>query len=610
MILQALKGYYDRVAGYEGTKIAPPGYSYQNISFAVILAEDGSVLDVNDLRTTDGKKARPLPLLVPQPPKRSGKKPPPAYLWDKTGYVFGLEASAADKSIPEENQQYRDAFRTYHLELLANSDDAGLRHFLRFIEQWQPAQFKDLRYACDMLDANVVFRIDGERSYLHDRPAAQEIWSRANASAATTPGLCLVTGQILPIARLHASIKGVKDAQIGGASIVSFNQRSFESFGKDQGDNAPVSEVATFAYTTALNDLLRRGGSQNVQIGDATTVFWAIADDPKDAEVAESVFAWMNEPPPPDQVDGAENDQLRKEVMERVEKGRPLENSQLRLKADTRFYILGLSPNAARLSVRFWEATTLGAIGAVFHDHFRDLRIEPRPWGVQLPAIWRLLYEIAPLRKVENIPPNLAGEMMRAVLAGRNYPLTLLSAVIGRIRADRDVNGTRAALIKACLVRPMRRGKTLPREDHLVSLDRDNVHVGYRLGRLFAVIEAAQRAGIGQVNASVRDKFIATASAAPNRVFPLLLRGVQGHLSSAMKKGRAGRAVRLEKEIGQIMDGLNASAPFPSTLKLTDQGHFFVGFYHQQSELFVPQQPGESKPDDDTETSDNTNENQ
>ncbi len=175
--------------------------------------------------------------------------------------------------------------------------------------------------------------------------------------------MCLVTGQNLPISRMHASIKGVRDAQVGGASIVSFNQKSFESYGKEQGDNAPVSEAAAFAYTTALNDLLRRDGAQKIRIGDATTVFWADASDAKQAEVAESVFGWMNDPKPPEQQDNAANAQLRQEVMERIEQGRPLDNPELHLAEGTRFYILGLAPNAARLSVRFWEATTFGAIG-------------------------------------------------------------------------------------------------------------------------------------------------------------------------------------------------------------------------------------------------------
>jgi CRISPR-associated protein Csd1 len=605
MMLEALNGYYERMASREGSLIAPSGHSYQPISFAVVLREDGGIRDIEDLRTSSGKKLQARSLLVPQPPKRSGKKPPPCFLFDKTGYVFGMERSdETDKSQWAENPAYHEAFRAYHREALGDTDDIGLLAFLRFLGSWSPASYGTLRHAEEMLNTNVVFRLDGEHRYLHERPAAKEAWSRLNAQSAAKTARCLVSGEVRPIARLHPSIKGVRGAQSSGASIVSFNQGSFSSYGKEQGDNAPVSEQATFAYTTALNDLLRKDSKQRLQLGDATTVYWAEAADPKQATVAEQAVGWLFEPSE-EELDDAETDRLRHEVMDRVQQGRPLADPDLKLNPGTRFYILGLAPNASRLSVRIWEATTLGAIGRAFHNHFQDLRIEPSPWKTRLPALWRLLYETAVQRKAENVPPNLAGELVRAILTDTDYPRTLLVAVIGRIRADGDVNGTRAALIKALLVRPQRRRGSLTKED-LVSLDRDNTNAGYRLGRLFAVIEAAQRAGVGTINASVRDKFIATASAAPRRVFPLLLRGVQDHLSSARKKNRAGRAIRLEKEIAQIMDGLDARSPFPPTLALTDQGHFFVGFYHQQSELFVPRTAGEEIEDssDNADTTD------
>jgi CRISPR-associated protein Csd1 len=592
VILQALNAYYERMAARPGGKIAPPGYSYQPISFCLVLREDGAVVDVEDLRDTSGGRPRPRSLLVPQPPKRAGRKPPPCFLWDKTAYVLGLQRSADDKTPAVENIEYREAFREYHTNGLGQTRDIGMRALLAFMASWEPSAYPSLRYADDLLDTNVVFRLDGELGYLHERPEARESWARLTSSQDATRALCLVSGEQRPTARLHPSIKGVLGAQTAGASIVSFNQDAFTSYGKDQGDNAPVSEQAAFAYTTALNDLLRRDSAQRLQIGDATTVYWAEADDAEKAEAAEHAVSWLLDASPGEK-DTEATARLRADVMDRISKGRPLESPELNLDPGTRFYILGLAPNAARLSVRFWEATTLGQLGRAFHDHYLDLYIDPLPWKGQLPALWRLLYETAAQRKAENIPRNLAGEFTRALIAGTNYPLSLLGAVIRRIRADGDVNGMRAAIIKATLVRPLRRAHRLPKEDALVSLDRDNTHVGYRLGRLFAVIDSAQRAGVGAVNASVRDKFISTASAAPSRVFPILLRGAQDHLSATRKKGRAGRAVRLEKEIAQIMEGLDARAPFPSTLPLTDQGHFFVGFYHQQSELFVARQVGE-----------------
>src|SRR5262249_20627173 len=269
------------------------------------------------------------------------------------------------------------------------------------------------------------------------------------------------------------SIGGVRGAQSSGAAIVSFNQEAFCSYGKEQGANAPVSEQAAFAYTTALNDLLRKDSRQRVQIADATTVFWAEATDREEAEVAERAAIWLFEP---SLDDAAETLRLRTEVMERIEKGHPLEDADLKLAEGTRFYILGLAPNAARLSVRFWEATTLGALGNAFHQHWCDLRMDGLTWR-QPPALWQRLVRTAPARRnaqgvlkysLKQIPPNLAGELTRAILTGRAYPRTILPNVLTRFRSDHELDGLRVALVKAAIVRDMRRNiPDLPKETYV-----------------------------------------------------------------------------------------------------------------------------------------------
>ena len=593
MILQALKGYYDRAAILAPGEISPIGYSEQKIGFTVILALDGSVVDIRDERVQDGRRMSPITMVVPAPPKRSGRNPPPAFLWDKTSYAFGTERDDVDKDKLVENPEYHRAFRGYHEELLKGTTDPGLLAVLGFLKSWQPAHYSGIRYAKEMLDANVVFQLDGERGWLHDRSAARELWSAANLAASGVRGPCLVTGEEAPIARLHASIKGVRDAQQAGASIVSFNQDSFVSYGKVQGDNAPVSEAAVFAYTTALNSLISRTSGRDtrdrpryrnrVQIADATTVFWAEGETPAEAQSNDAfLLSCFNDDSAED-----ENSVIAKlaAAMGEIADGRPLAEVLPDLKPETQFYVLGLSPNAARISVRFWHQSTLGDLAGAVEQHWKDLRIEPVPWRTA-PAIWRLLRETAAQGDSENIQPNLAGEVMRAILSGNRYPRTLFTSVITRIRADRDVNGLRAAILKACLIRE--------EENTSVSLDRENLNRGYRLGRLFAVLDAAQYAGVGKVNAGIRDKYVSSASATPGRVFPLLLRGAQNHLASARKKGKGGRVHRLELDTTEIMSGLDATNPFPTIMPLSEQGHFFVGFYHQQADLKVPRQKDEA----------------
>lgn len=566
-VLSALNGYYDRLAKKDA--VPPYGYSYENISFALILSPEGKLLDVQDVRITSDGKPRPRRLAVPQSFKRPGTTPRSFFLWDNTGFVLGVERDRNDKTKVAATPRKFAAFKALHEEALANTGDEGLRALLSFLASWDPSGFSETTINSELLDGNVIFRLDGEQGHLHERPAAQTIWARLLSNSDADEGFCLITGDMAPMARLHPAIKGVLGAQMAGASIVSFNLDAFTSYDKEQGANASVSERAAFGYTTALNKLLERGSSNRVQIADATTVFWAEASKNGEnaAQAAENLFATLVDPPTPD--DAQEAAQVRS-VLEKIEKGRPLKEADPDVEEGTHFYVLGLSPNAARLSIRFWYEGTLGDLARGFQVHWNALYIEPT-LRQTAPAIWRLLYETAAQRKAENIPPLLAGELMRAILTGGRYPRALLSAVIMRLRADRDVNGMRAAICKACLIRN--------REDVPVSLDRSEENSGYRLGRLFAVLEGAQRAALGKVNASIRDRYYGAASATPASIFPVLLRNTGHHLSN-LRRDRAGLAHWFEKEIGEIMSGLGSK--LPSSLRIEDQGRFAVGYYHQR----------------------------
>lgn len=583
-LLHSLVRYYDRI---EATgAVAPPGHSSEKISFALVLAPDGTVVDVNDLRDHSGKTPRPKSLYVPQPVKRTSGIAA-NFLWDKTSYVLGR--SATSKRAADEHS----AFKALHEQLLAGSDDEGLVALLAFLRAWEPKRYDALRYADEMLDQNVVFTLDGKTGYLHERPAAKRIWAEHLGAGDGARGFCLVTGEEAPIARLHPAIKGVPGAQSSGASIVSFNLDAFTSYGKEQGANAPVSERAAHAYAAALNTLLslkdgtdekgRPRWRNRVQIGDTTAVFWAESEGEPDAiasaEASERLVRLTFEPPAPS--DDEESAKIRA-VLQKIEAGRPVESiDELdgKLHSGTRFFVLGLSPNAARLSVRFFLQTTLGDLIGNAACHWQDLHIEPSFWRVP-PALWRLLRETAAQREAENVLPALAGAFARAVLTGGRYPRTLLTAVLMRIRADGEVNYLRAAMIKACLVRDHRQG--FEPEGVPVALDPHERNVGYRLGRLFAILENVQRTALRDVNAGIRDKYFSAASANPARVFPLLLRGAQDHLGKVRTKGSGGLAHWFDQQIADVMSGLPAEAPFPKTLRLEDQGRFAVGYYHQR----------------------------
>ncbi|ANF56279.1 type I-C CRISPR-associated protein Cas8c/Csd1 [Halotalea alkalilenta] len=576
MILSALNDYYQRLA--EQDKVPVPGFSSEKISFCLVFSREGEPLQIDDLRDTTGKKPQPSTYQVPVDKRRtSGIHAYP--LWDKTAYSLGVCAGEG-KRLADEHA----AFKARQFSLFGESGAPDLRAFLRLLDQWRPDQLAELLgYSDDVMDTNVVFRLDGQQQYLHENPEARRIWVAALESGEGIPGQCLITGEIAPLGTDHPAIRGVRDAQPSGASLVSFNSDAYESYGYSKNHNASISKAAIFGYSTALNHLLRSGDDnrQRLQIGDATTLFWAKARDAAHAEAAEGFFAMLNDPPS-DEQEAAKLGSLLRQVAE----GRPLAELDSMLEADTQFFVLGLAPNAARLSVRFWYVDNLERLARHYAQHYRDLQLAPMPWKGVAPAMWRLLYATAPSRdgkaKAEDIPPQLAGELTRAILTGSRYPRLLLTNVIMRMRNDGDISGIRVALCKAVLVREARLAahSNSTTQEVPVSLDPHSTHPGYLLGRLFAELENAQRGALGnEVNATIRDRYYGAASATPASIFPVLLRNVQHHLSNMRKKDKGGLAYKIESEIGAIVDGLGDS--FPKSLGIEDQGRFAIGYYHQ-----------------------------
>ncbi|MDO5706306.1 MAG: type I-C CRISPR-associated protein Cas8c/Csd1 [Paracoccus sp. (in: a-proteobacteria)] len=564
-VLAALVRAYDRLPD------APPfGYSAEKIAAVLALHPDGSVAGLHDLRGGTAKKPTPAVLMVPQAVKRTAGIAP-NFLWDKTAYTLGVTAGEGKRTAEE-----HATFAARHREWLDSTQDEGLQALLRFLDRWAPDRFV---WDDGLRDQNIVFALETDRMagvMLHDRPAARELWAAVQGARGGAGAVCLVTGHHAPVARLHPAIKGVWGAQTAGASLVSFNLDAFESYGHEQGDNAPVSDQAAFAYGAALNAFLAKGSGHRVQIGDASTVFWAEAPEAV-ASVAEGVFAAMFDALP----DGAADDDARREIemkLDLIRQGRPLTEVDPALEPGTRFTVLGLAPNAARLSVRFMVQDSFDEIARCYRQWQQDIRVEPGPRNGPA-SLFRQLCELAVQGKMDNLPPRLGGDMMRAILTGGHYPLTVLSTALTRIRADGRIDAIRTGLMKAVLVRNFR-------QEVPVALDPEFDNKGYQLGRMFAVYEQIQRAALGDVNAGVRDKYYGAASATPRKVFAMLDRGAMAHLSKLGKK-KPGHEVNLTKTLRAIMDRLSpADAPFPQTLAAQDQALFALGYHHQHSEFF------------------------
>lgn len=573
MILQALCDYYARKP-----ELPRDGYEIKEIPFVLELDADGHLVQILDTREAKGKKRQARGFLVPQGIKKSVNVAA-NLLWGNAEYVLGIpdKKKLAERQAKGKEVEYRARLREMrdacvaeiHRLPTAAQQDAGIQSVLAFMAI--PAtdladQFGEIGSEIAETNPNLTFRLRGDVDLVCQRPTvSMAIMQHTDLPSAVQ---CLVTGELDEVERLHPSITGVRDAQSRGASLVSFNLDAFCSYRKDQGSNAPVGKRAVFAYTTALKYLLRRDSPQKLQVGDATTVFWA----DKDCSLENDFAAFFDEP----RKEAADPDRGTRAVAALLEAANQGVGPVLDDK--TRFFVLGLAPNAARIAIRFWLTGTVGKMAAKIVSHFRDIDIDP-PKEPQFLSICLLLRSIAtPSQKwpggdPENIPPNLGGEVIRAILEGLPYPETLFHGAIRRIRAGAGVTYPRAAILKACLNR-----KHFPNEKEItVSLDKDNTNAGYRLGRLFAVLERVQEEASPGLNATIRDRYYGAFSATPASVFATLMRMKNHHLA---KLDNPGRRVNLEKLIGEIVDGL-APVP-PSHLSLPDQGRFAIGYYHQR----------------------------
>lgn len=619
-LLTSLARAYDRLPN------APAyGFSTEKIGLAISLGEDGSAT-VIDLRG-DEKKRPARMMMVPQPPKKAVNIAP-SFLWGNTGYVLGI---MAEVSKAERVQRTHRAFVEFHVRLLEGTGDAGLRAFLGFLRREDQVFALANGLPSDLVGLNLAFVYEPDRltnMWLHDRPAAKEIWRKGSDPAIAAGQVCLVYGDVRPVARLHPRIKGIRNESGKDAdSLVSFNLDAFTSYGHKQGDNAPVSEAAAFAYTTALNHFLTKDSGHRIQIGDASTVFWADGSG-QEAEAEGLFFAMFGGGDNQDADDKDATKKIRIQL-ERIQRLEPLAQIAPQLKKGVRFHVLGLAPNAARLSVRLYWEDDFGTLVEHYAAYVQDVAIEPAP-ARPVFSIRAAVLRTAPAKIEANgktafdkdhISPLLSGELLRAVLTGGRFPRALLGLLVMRVRSDHVLDRIRISLIKGLIVRDMRLEDRLPKrpdgstmKDYLMRSDPDDPNIARRLGRLFALIERAQQATLGdRINATVKDKFLGSAAATPARVFPMLLKNSELHHLKRLRNGHsdadwikdADHARRVAAYIGRDIGLLwgNLGEPVPIQQSSEEQGMFLVGYYQERYAKRAVDEPA-----DESDTTENDSE--
>ena len=568
MILQALTQYYEDLLARG--EIAAPGWAPAKISYALCLDEDGQLTQVVPTKeeVKKGKKnvLQPQSKPLPAPVKRASNIAS-NFLWDNSSYLLGID----QKGKPTRSRECFSAAAARHHAVLDGVDSPAARAILRFFDSWQPENAAQCPAFEGQLEevtsgVNLLFRVDGR--YAQEDPAIREAWQRrqSDRDKDAVEMQCLVTGREDEIAKVHPAIKGVRDAQSSGAALVSFNAPAFCSYGHEQNFNAPVGKYAAFAYTAALNHLLA-DKDQVQQIGDTTVVCWAEGADPVCQSLAVAAIFGGEAP-------GGLTDNALRATLWHLAHGEPCD--ELAVDPNRTFYILGLAPNAARLSVRFFLRDSFGALMRNVNDHYERLEIVGGRY--EMLPLWALLRETVNLNSRDKMPsPAMAGATARAVFSGGHYPASLLEGVMLRIRAERNITWGRAAILKAYYLKNPH--KDCPKEVLTVSLNEESTNPAYTLGRLFRVMEEIQLASTGwNVNRSIKDSYFNSAASTPLSVFGKLFALSNYHLKKLMRDKPG-----LGKKLGDLESELAAQLTSPPPARSTQEEVvcFYLGYYHQ-----------------------------
>lgn len=586
MILRALVDYYDR-----SRDLAPPGWEYKRIPYLIEITEEGRFVQLSSLRSGP-KTADIAPSLVPQSEGRSGTRAfeKPNLLWDHIGFVLGHAKSTLETDVAlaeKQNQHFRQRIEDWAERLPKSRVIRAIRHFYKLDEYLRVKSDSAWEEASAIAGCNVTFRLIGDVDLAVHEPGIRALIDQNSERTSDGPrAICLITGEIVPIRRLHSDISGVGRQPAPLSAINDDSLPAFSSYGKHQGENFPVGDSAVFKYTTALNHLLRPDSAQKLKIADATTVYWS---QRKDLTLEDD---WLSKI----LSDDDPNAHVRQVelVLRSVHTGNPLDSN-----SENRFFVLGLyPPNKARIAVRFWHEAPLHVMTARVAKWFDDLMLDHMPSLPKYPSLRGLLRSVALKRQDDNIPPSLCGDVLRSIFTGAALPESLLNLSIQRIRleqgakrgiADDEARYLRAAIIKACLNRSIRLAKSSEKV-YAIMLDPDNEQPAYRLGRLFAILEKIQEESAGGLlNKTIRDRYYGAASSTPASIVPLLLKLKNHHVSRLDDRGqrklyRAFQDNRPDDYIGQVMWGLS---DIPSHLSLHEQGRFALGYYHQRQAFFA-----------------------
>jgi len=568
MIINALCDYYDALADDPESGISPYGYGKTMFNYFVVLTEGGELSEIIKLDN-------PQTELMPTTMKISGIAASP--VCDNAAYIFGVDGKKGENKI--DKRKFETA-KELHLRLFETAVSKEAIAVKLFFETWNPDTAWENEHILDVANekgnsafgGNMVFRLKGnDTEYFHNCDEIKNIWLAENERKVADEdefiAQCSVTGEELPIARIHTQLSGVRGAQATGASLVSFKLDSFQSYNLSQSYNSRVSKSAEFKYTTVLNHLLKSDNNK-LSIGKDTVVFWAYSpkgdyDEARECEKEASLMLG-------NEIDRATEEEI-KDILTQGKEG--ISTKDIEFGEDINFYVLGLAPNAGRVSVRYFYRSNFKEFCDKINKYYEETQIVGLSKQIKVGSLIYATVSSKSKSKYEDINPLLGGAVMRTLLSGNGYPMILFNQVILRSKVEASVTQARAAAIKAYLIRNQK-------EEWLsMYLNEESKNTAYVLGRTFAILEMIQKnAAGGSLNATIKDKYFATACSNPALVFPTLLKLAQHHLAKI-------EGNYLNIQLGNCLALLEIES-FPKIQSLEKQGTFILGYYQQNQKLY------------------------
>lgn len=613
MILKVLSDHYDELVA---KGLVPPRYwSETGVSYVLKLSENGnlvaivSIKDKIKVKKKDKTEEKEVParVIMPEPIKKTSVIAS-NFLCENGAYFLGYDI----KENPERAKRCFEEARRLHHEILDPVDNQAAKEILLFFDKWNPDEAKNSTILAPYLNdlkkgATLIFK-NSDESYPHDNEMIRAAWEThcANKVPETLKMIDLVTGTLSDPVRLHGSISGIRGGLSTGMSLVSYNDTAFESYGHEkrygtgQGMNAPVSELTAFKYTTALNYMLS-DFKHTLKIGDTTILYWAETADPVCQEMFEfGLFGTGNEYTLDD----------IKSVVDQMKIGGNVNIKEDEVNPDNKFYILGITPNSARISIRMFEQDSFGSMLTHLLNHQERLKIVRPSFAddnemLTLPKILmetinkKNLLKAKPNDPYKDLPASFVEPLLRSILYGTQIPDALYTNIIVRIRTERSMNWKKAAIIKAYFLSLPDNDQTKKyKEAATMELNENSEYTPYVLGRIFATFEKIQKDANPNVNTTIKDSFFSSAPAKPSVVLPKLIKLSAKHLRKLDDKKKIYYDRLLQELNGKI------HTTYPDSMDIKEQGAFYQGYYFQETKFYEKKKP-EEKQSTETEVSNN-----